>query len=149
MQGKAPFPRRAERAWRIAALGALGVLAFASFPIEANEVYQWTDEAGVVHFSDVPRQGARPKATKPLGSTTGPGAARVVEIPFVREDGVMIVRGEACGVPMRWIVDTGASVVVVPPRVAEAARAAPIGRAKLDTAGGPVRAPIVRLCRVR
>ena len=115
--------------------------------------YMWTDEAGVVHFSDTPAPGAR-KVQGGRISTVHSEGARLDrmegDIPFTWRQGAMIVKGAVNGAPARFIVDTGASIVVIPPAVAEAAGIATeqASRLLLQTAGGVVQAPQVRIRRL-
>jgi len=59
----------------------------------------------------------------------------------------MVVSGKVNGIPMQFIVDTGASFVVIPPAIARQAniRTKNAGQVTLNTANGRVRAPLVRL----
>ena len=112
-------------------------------------LYRWVDGAGTVHFSDTPHPDARPVHPRRLDAVPA-RRAPYLEVPFVRARGAMIVEGEVNGVPARFVVDTGASVVVIPPAIAAAAGIATRGapRARMETAGGAVSVPLVRVRRL-
>ena len=125
-----------------------GLLLSAPAALQAK-LYRWVDEAGVVHFSDTPHAGAqevRPQRVETVPARKAP----FLEIPFVRRRDAMIVQGEVNGAPARFVVDTGASVLVIPPAVAEAAGISLRGvpRVRMETANGLVEVPTVRVQRL-
>ena len=131
-----------------------GAMLATSAGMAAAGVYRWTDAEGRVHFSDVPAPGARRQRLGTASAIANPDynlERSMRRIPYEEADGGMLVAGEADGVRLRFIVDTGASIVVIPPAVARQAGLdvlhAP--RIRMQTANGEVRAPLVRLARLR
>ncbi|HSJ95524.1 MAG TPA: TIGR02281 family clan AA aspartic protease, partial [Myxococcota bacterium] len=154
---------------------ALVLLLFAALPpaLAAAEIYRWTDAEGRVHFTEdlsrVPpeqRGAARENAAAPpsdrVQTFSAPPAARA---PAARPRGMRPGRahqvpveraGNAMVVPVRlngrtvapFLLDTGASYVLVPARVAEEAgiRVGPDTRTlSFTTANGVVEQPVVTL----
>jgi len=68
-------------------------------------------------------------------------------VPYFQSGGSMVVAGSVNGVPLHFIVDTGASLVVIPPAIAEqAGLQAETGQMiRLQTANGQVSAPMVNV----
>jgi clan AA aspartic protease (TIGR02281 family) len=152
-----------------AACLAAGLLGPAS-----AEIYRWTDAAGRVHFtqdlSQVPasaraeaERSARPEAPRsaPPASAAAPSAlphvrgsaGRALQIPFEKQGNALIVYvriNDAVTAP--FIVDTGASDVLVPAHLAGAA-GIEIGRdtphRTYQTANGLVDTPVVTLDSVQ
>jgi len=136
-------------------LGALAALWLALATPAKAELYRWVDEAGRVHFSDRPHPNAeriRPERPPQVLSETAPSESRAsFVIPFREQAGVIVVDGAINGVALSFIVDTGASGLVIPPEVADLAgidwRSA--RRVPIKTAAGTVRAPLVRVRELR
>jgi len=113
-------------------------------------VYSWTDAYGRVHFSDTPVQGATEHRGGTASSIHNPGynlELNKKQIPYQSVGGNMLVNGKVNGISIRFIVDTGASFVVIPPSIARQAniRTENAGKVMLNTANGRVQAPLVRL----
>ncbi len=153
----------------LAPIAVAALAAGLSGPARAD-IYQWTDAEGRTHFtqdlSRVPpaeRAAAERSARKEtrsadaaLAHVARPPRARLgraVEIPFERQGNAMLVYvriNDAVTAP--FLVDTGASDVVVPGHVARAAgirvtRDTP--RQSYQTANGMIEAPIVTLDSVQ
>ncbi len=130
------------------------MLACAFPAIGAAGIWRWTDAQGRVHFSDVPARGATEQRGGHVGVVRNPAhnlAALRHAIPFREQGGAMQVDGFVNGVAMPFIVDTGASIVVVPEAMARRAGLAlsDVPTVTLRTANGEVHAPMTRLGRLR
>jgi len=140
------------------ALLLLSVLLFAG-AATAGDIYKWVDEYGQTHFSDTPT-GVTPEAWE-LPRKVNPSAGSVIanphfnlqtiRVPFSSDGSNMIVDGRVNGVAARFIVDTGASFVVIPPSVAEKAgiKTKDAPRVTLKTVGGDISAPMVKLDSIK
>ena len=103
----------------------------------ADEIFRWFDEKGTIHFADKPkpvpelyRNYSPKRQVTPLPDTALPTPVPKAEhanlanpqkftIPLTREDGRLLVDGNINNQsPVRFIVDTGASITVIPARVA-------------------------------
>jgi len=114
------------------------------------QVYKWTDADGRVHFSDTPVHGAEVHRSGSVSSISNPtyNMERFsAEIPYQDDNGSMVINGKVNGINVRFILDTGAALVVIPPEVAKQAGIATEGAPmiNLDTANGRVQAPQVSL----
>jgi aspartyl protease family protein len=73
------------------------------------------------------------------------------QVPFMQLGNSMVVQGKVNGTAVNFIVDTGASLVVIPPDVARDAKistdTAP--RVMLQTANGQVAAPMVLIGKLQ
>lgn len=120
----------------------------------AAEVYQWTDADGRTHYSDTPVAGADRHASGNVSAVGNPDYNMKNlngEIPYRGDGTAMIVEGAVNGVPMRFVVDTGATLVVIPTAVAREAgiRTSAPPTVTLQTANGPTTAPLVQLETVK
>jgi len=72
------------------------------------------------------------------------------QVPYRAAGNAMLVEGRVNGVAVRFIVDTGASFVVIPPAAAERAgiETAQAPRISVQTANGLVQAPLVTIPRL-
>jgi len=73
-----------------------------------------------------------------------------LEINYTPRGSSMIVHGKVNGIPLRFVVDTGASLVSIPSSIAERAGVdtADSRRVNLHTANGMTSAPLVKLDQV-
>ncbi|MFQ5581933.1 MAG: TIGR02281 family clan AA aspartic protease [Mariprofundaceae bacterium] len=73
------------------------------------------------------------------------------EVPYNKAGNSMVVRGEVNGVRVPFIVDTGASFVVISPAIARRAglNTKNTPRMTIQTANGAVQAPFVTLSQVK
>jgi aspartyl protease family protein len=114
------------------------------------QVYTWTDAEGNIHYSDVPVGNAKKVDTGPGNAVHNPNfnqAQLRKTVPYRDVGGQMHVEGRVNGVPVDFIVDTGASYIVIPRAVAAQADISTEGAASLtlQTANGLTDAPVVRL----
>jgi predicted aspartyl protease len=115
---------------RTAILAGLAVLALSAAPAVA-QMYRWTDDQGGVHYTQgldsVPAR-LRPKAQMmvfperpavPAASTSPADAATAgtTQIPFTPGKPIMVTAKVNGGGAANLILDTGASVTVINPRV--------------------------------
>jgi len=119
------------------------------------DMYTWTDSLGRLHFSDIPAPGASKYQVKGSNRIHNPtynleANRKRKEVPYQMVNGSMMVRGKVNGIPLRFVVDTGASHVVIPPTVAKRAdiRSRGAREVVMDTANGKARAVAVWLDRL-
>lgn len=118
-------------------------------------VYQWRDAQGHIHFSDAPHQGAVSHPLHPLNKVRNPAfhlQSNILRVPYQVQNGAMVVKVRVNHVLMDFIVDTGATLMVLTPAMARQAhvkvpRDAP--RISVQTANGVVSAATVRLHTVQ
>jgi aspartyl protease family protein len=91
-----------------------------------------------------------PLLMMPLSIISRPTSEQPLEISYTSRGGSMIVHGKVNGVPIRFVVDTGASLVSIPSSIAERAGVSisDARRVKLHTANGVTSAPLVKLDQV-
>jgi aspartyl protease family protein len=155
----------------LAQIAAAALLAAGPAGLASAEIYRWTDAQGNVHFtqdlSQVPasardaaersaRRETQRSAPSPASAATGTPArssGRALQIPFEKQGNAMIVYvriNDAITAP--FIVDTGASDVLVPAHLAAAA-GIQIGRdtphRTYQTANGLIDTPVVTLASVQ
>ena len=118
-------------------------------------MYKWTDRWGSIHFTDDVRSIPKGATVKKLGSGGGHVSTVAnphqnlkqlkVEVPYSMIGNSMIIKTSVNGVPMRMILDTGASLVMIPPAVAKRAgiQTEKVKQTKLITANGKTSAPQV------
>ena len=117
-------------------------------------IYQWKDEQGHIHFSDTPHIGAKKHAIQPLHSIKNPSFnmdKQVLELPYQDVYGSMMVKARINDVLMSFILDTGATLVVISPNMAKQAHIDTRYSKKiiLQTANGLVRVPQVMIDSVQ
>ncbi|HWO42446.1 MAG TPA: TIGR02281 family clan AA aspartic protease [Candidatus Eisenbacteria bacterium] len=131
----------------------------ATSPSRAAEFYRWTDQNGVVHFTDnlhnIPekqRPGAkriRGKETPREPETAKPAAPSKVSVPFEKNGSIVIVDARVNGkASAKLIVDTGASYTMISSAMArELGIEADPGRRTVPfhTANGIIQAPLADL----
>ena len=137
------------------------------------DIYRWTDAEGRTHFTqslaqvppayraeaersarkETPRTVAASTALTRVAPTARLRGGRPIEIPFEKQGNAMLVYvriNDAVTSP--FLVDTGASDVVVPGHVARAAGirvAVDTPRQRYETANGTIEAPVVLLDSVQ
>ena len=143
---------------RVSLLAALLILPLPGMAA-AGDIYRWVDEYGQVHYGDTP-SGLSPEARE-LPKRVEPRAGNVianphfnletVRVPFAANGTNMIVEGSVNGVAARFVVDTGATLVVIPPGVAKRAGIKTDKAAKITvhTAGGAISAPMVKIDSIK
>ncbi|MDX8408069.1 MAG: TIGR02281 family clan AA aspartic protease [Mariprofundaceae bacterium] len=117
-------------------------------------IYTWTDKSGRLHYSDKPVAGSEARQSGAFSSIGNPNynlSALKMQVPFRQVNGAMLVQGSVNGIAMPFVVDTGASFVVIPPAIAARAGINTAGaqQVKLQTANGTVMAPMVLLDDVK
>ncbi len=120
---------------------ALSALIFGA-AVAMAEVYSYTDENGTVHFSDTPSSGATLHKVSPVETVKSKSY-----IHFEEANGAMLVQAKVNGIPVVFIVDTGASLVIIPVSIASSANIDTSGSETipLQTANGEVQVPQVSL----
>ncbi|MDQ6994460.1 MAG: TIGR02281 family clan AA aspartic protease [Mariprofundaceae bacterium] len=114
------------------------------------DVYQWTDTEGQVHFSDTPHIGAKKHDVQPLHGIENPSfnmAKQVLTLPYQDVHGSMVVKARINHVPMSFILDTGATLMVLSPNMAKQAHIDIHNHKQiiLQTANGLVRVPQITI----
>jgi len=109
-----------------------------AYPLQAQELYRWVDENGVIHFTDnflsIPekyRDKVEKRSTAPAGESPTPGPRpgtesipltaprQLFKIPFARAGNHMIVQGIVNRErTTQFILDTGASLTTISPALA-------------------------------
>ncbi|MDQ6974355.1 MAG: TIGR02281 family clan AA aspartic protease [Mariprofundaceae bacterium] len=113
-------------------------------------VYQWRDAHGHTHFSDTPHTDAKTYDVQPLHSIKNPSFnmdKQVLQLPYQNMHGSMVVKARINHVMMSFILDTGATLVVLSPAMAKQAHI-DMRKSKtimLQTANGSVRVPQVMI----
>ncbi len=84
----------------------------------------------------------------PFSIVHGP-AEELLEIHYRSLNGSMMVNGRVNGIPIRFVVDTGSSLVAIPPAIAKQAGITETEQSvRLQTANGIVSAPLVEIDQV-
>jgi len=88
------------------------------------EIYKWIDSSGRIHFSDKAIAGSQKQHIQRMNGIANPAfnlTRTAMQIPYHNSNGSMIVQGKVNGIAMDFIVDTGASLVIIPPSIAKKA----------------------------
>ena len=113
-----------------------------------GEIYTWEDESGQKHFSDTPVHGSELYSGGTMNTMHNPannlGSLRK-EVRYRQLETSMMVSGRVNRIPVDFVVDTGAGLVVIPPAVARRAHIPLDGAVavELQTANGRVKVPMV------
>ncbi|MFC1568004.1 TIGR02281 family clan AA aspartic protease [Pseudomonadota bacterium] len=126
------------------------ILLFISTTCQA-EPYRLLDNSN--HNNIVTRavESGEPLLMMPLSIISRAASEQPLEISYTPSGtGSMIVHGKVNGVPIRFVVDTGASLVSIPSSIAERAGVSTSDsrHVKLNTANGVTSAPLVKLDQV-
>lgn len=109
----------------LAVLRKLLLLCCCLLPCIAQaEIYKWTDHSGRVHFSDKAVAGSQKQHIQSMTGISNPAfnlKRRAMQVKYQDKNGSMIVQGRVNNIPIKFIVDTGASLVVIPPIIAKKA----------------------------
>lgn len=136
-------------ALRLSASLLLAVPLLALWPTAASAaIYTWTDAGGSVHYADTPVHGSARVDVGSGNTIANPHYNRASlrkQIPYRDIGGQMHVDGRVNGVSVDFIVDTGASFVVIPREVAKQAGIDTEGTARLQTANGTMDAPVASI----
>jgi len=87
-------------------------------------IYKWTDHSGRVHFSDKAVAGSQKQHIQSMIGISNPAfnlKRSAMQVKYQDKNGSMIVQGRVNNIPIKFIVDTGASLVVIPPIIAKKA----------------------------
>lgn len=119
-------------------------------PWAQAEIYKWKDANGKIHFSDKPVTGAQKQQSGHVNRIANPTFnldSLRSEVPYRIRNGSMLVEAEVNGVQQTFVIDTGASFVVIPPQLARKAGISTKGArmVQLQTANGLTSAPMVTL----
>jgi len=114
------------------------------------EIYKWTDQYGKVHFSDKPVAGSEKQHLRSISGITNPAfnlKRNAMRIKYQDVNGSMIVQGRVNNIPVQFIVDTGAFVVIIPPNIAKKANISTKNAKSftLQTANGAVQSRMVNI----
>jgi len=121
-------------------------------PLNAQaKLYKVIDSLGNVTFTDTPPN-IEAKEHQ-LGNISSIGNPEFnteklnLSIPYENKDGSMIVRGHINGIAMRFVVDTGATLLAIPPSIAQQAGLLnnSVKNIKVQTANGEVSVPKVNI----
>jgi len=91
-------------------------MAVACSPCAADTIYKWTDENGVISYSDTPPPGAASLEEMSVHTTRRAPTGRATASPITYEEvpeGCLVTVLLNKRIPAKMILDTGANVVVV------------------------------------
>lgn len=114
-------------------------------------LYKYVNNNGRITYTDTPpsleAQAHELGSINEVGNPTYNMEKLSMIIPFTQENGAMIVSGTVNGVHMRFVVDTGATFVAIPPTIAQSARISQENAKMItaQTANGRVQVPHVTI----
>jgi len=120
-------------------------------PLAAHaEIYKWTDSSGRTHFSDKPVGGAKEVRIQSMTGISNPAfnlERNAMRIKYQNKNGSMIVQGRVNNINMQFVVDTGASLVIIPPNIAKRAHISTVNAKTitLQTANGATQSYMVNI----
>ncbi|MDQ7002844.1 MAG: retropepsin-like aspartic protease [Ghiorsea sp.] len=133
-------------------LKALIYLTIFIFPwLSHAEMYKIIDDDGRITYTDMaPSMEAkqyRPRGINAIGNPNYNISKLNMIIPYVDENGSMVVQGSVNGIAMSFIVDTGATLLAIPPAIAKRAGLydGPTTMVTMQTANGKAQAPKVNI----
>ena len=133
-------------------LKVLIYLIVVSFPwLSHAEMYKIIDKDGNITYTDMaPSMEAKqykPKGINAIGNPSYNMNKLSMVIPYVDKDGAMIVQGSVNGIVMSFIVDTGATLLAIPPVIAKRAGLydSTSTMVTAQTANGEVNVPKVKI----
>ena len=93
-------------------------------PVQAK-LYKVIGADGSITFTDIPpsmdAQEYKPQSINAVSNPQYNTAALRLIIPYENKGGSMTVQGSVNGIPITFIVDTGATLVAIPPEIAQKA----------------------------
>jgi len=118
------------------------------------EIYKWTDSSGRVHFSDKAIGGAKELHIQSMTGISNPAfnlKRNAMRIKYQDKNGSMIVQGRVNQVSMQFILDTGASLVVIPPNIVKKAHIDTTNAQAItmQTANGATQSYMVNIARLQ
>jgi len=118
------------------------------------DLYKLVDENGNITYTDMPpSMEAKPYKLGRISSVGNPvfNMEKLnMVIPYEDKDGAMVVQGAVNGVAMSFVVDTGATLLAIPPAIAEKAglHLLPSKKITAQTANGAIQVSRVSLSKV-
>ena len=114
-----------------------------------SEPYKLSESSTYNDIINRAAESGEPLLMMPLSIISRPEEQQL-EISYNSHNGSMIVNGKVNGFPMRFVVDTGASLVTIPSSIAKKAgiSTSDSRQIKLQTANGAITAPLVKLDQV-
>jgi len=114
------------------------------------EIYKWTDKYGKTHFSDKPIAGSERQHIQSMTGISNPAfnlERNAMRIKYQDKNGSMIVQGRVNNINMQFVVDTGASLVIIPPNIAKRAHISTVNAKTitLQTANGATQSYMVNI----
>jgi len=118
------------------------------------EIYKWTDSSGRIHFSDKAIAGSQKQHIQSMTGISNPAfnlKRRAMQVKYQDKNGSMIVQGKVNGIAMNFIIDTGASLVIIPPSIAKKAQISTkdAKTITLHTANGDTKSPQVHISNLQ
>ena len=133
-------------------LKVLIYLILFSFPwLSHAEMYKIVDTDGNITYTDIaPSMEAKQYKPKGINAIDNPSYnlnKLSMVIPYIDQDGSMIVQGSVNGITMPFVVDTGATLLAIPPVIAKRAGLydASSTMVTTQTANGEVSVPKVKI----
>lgn len=121
-----------------------------------QKIWKWVDQRGRVHFSDKKKNTSAHEfkakhSLSVIGFHNQKNKDNTYRIAFTKMGENMLVKGEVNGVSLNFILDTGASLVIIPPSVASRADVVVDldQRIILQTVNGQINAPKVMLAELK
>jgi len=118
------------------------------------KLYKVIDESGSITYTDIaPNLDAKEYKLEGINAINNPEynmEKLSMVIPYVDENGAMIVQGSVNGIAMRFVVDTGATLLAIPPVIAKRAGLYDVSSTTViaQTANGQVNVPRVNIKRL-
>ncbi|WP_038250062.1 retropepsin-like aspartic protease family protein [Ghiorsea bivora] len=133
-------------------LKVLIYLILFSFPwLSHAEMYKIIDHDGNITYTDLaPSMEAKQYKPKGINAVDNPNYNMnklSMVIPYIDKDGAMVVQGSVNGIAMSFIVDTGATLLAIPPIIAKRAGLydSTSTMVTTQTANGEVKVPKVKI----
>ena len=139
---------------RLAVLRKFIVLCCLLPLVAQAEVYKWTDQYGKIHFSDKPVAGSEKQHLQSMSGISNPAfnlKRNAMRVKYQDKNGSMIVQGRVNNIPMQFILDTGASLVIIPPNIAKRAHISTTNARliTLQTANGATQSYMVNISNLQ
>jgi clan AA aspartic protease (TIGR02281 family) len=126
-----------------------------TLPVTAQaNLYKIIEENGTITYTDIaPAMGAQEHKLRRINSVANPlfNMSKLnMSIPYTDNNGAMVVKGSINGISMRFIVDTGATLLAIPPSIAKQAGllSLPSQEVTAQTANGAIKVQKVSIKNV-